>query len=81
MILFKQVKPEAFKSWLLLHTSLQSCAKLFYKCIGYYVINRNTNTNNDTCSIRKQAVGYTIFLKRKQSTKVEEKGFEEGRYH
>ena len=37
-ILSKQVKPEVSKSWLPLHALLQLSAKLFYKYIGYYVI-------------------------------------------
>ena len=47
-ILSNEVKPEASKSWLLLHglhASLQSSTKLLYKYIGYYVIDRNTNKN------------------------------------
>ena len=70
-ILSKQVKPEASKSRLPLHASLQSYTKLFYKYLGYYVIDQNTN--NNTWSIRKQTVGYIIFLKRKQSGKVKAK--------
>ena len=38
--------PGAPKSWPPLHSSLQSYVKLFYKYIGYYVIDRNNN--NDT---------------------------------
>ena len=45
MIVPKQVKPEAPKSWLTLDFSLQLYAKLFYKYIGYYVIDLNTNNN------------------------------------
>ena len=37
-ILSKQVKPKASKSWLPLHASIQSYAKLFYKYISYYAI-------------------------------------------
>ena len=51
MIISKQVKPEPLKSWLLSHTSLQSFAKLFYKYIGYYVIDQNTI--NNTWNIRR----------------------------
>ena len=58
---------------------LQSCAKLLYKYIGYHLI--NWNTRNNTWSIRKQALGYTIFLKRKQIEKVKGKGCAEGCYH
>ena len=36
--LSKQVKPEAFNSWLSLHALLQPYTKLFYKYIGCYVI-------------------------------------------
>ena len=38
------------------------------------------NTDNDTWNIRKQAVGYIMFLKRKQSAKVKAKGCAEGHY-
>ena len=78
-ILSKQVKPEASKSWLPLYVSLQSCAKLFYKYIGYYVIDQNTN--NNTWNIRKQAVGYIMLLKKKRRAKVKAKGCAEGHYH
>ena len=50
----KQVKPKAPKSWLSLNSSLQLYAKLFYKYIGYYVI--DLNTDNNVWNIRKQAV-------------------------
>ena len=69
-ILSKQVIPEASKSWLSLHASLQLYAKIFYKYIGYYEIDQNNN--NITWNIRKQAVGYIMLLKGKQSAK--EKG-------
>ena len=69
--LSKQVKPEAFKSWLLLNESLQSSVTLFYAYIGYYLINQNTN--NNTWNIRKQALEYIIFLKRKRRVKVKVK--------
>ena len=78
-ILSKQVKPESSKSWLPLHASLQSSAKSFYKYIGYYVIDQNNNI--DTRNIRKQAVGYMMFLKRKQRAKLKAKGCADGRYH
>ena len=51
MILPKEVKPGASKSWPLLHSSLQLYAKLFYKYIGEYVIDHNNN--NDAWNIRK----------------------------
>ena len=43
IMLSKQVKLKVSKSWLPLHASLQSYAKVFYKYIGYYVINQNTS--------------------------------------
>ena len=79
MVFSKQVKLEASKSWLPSHVSLQSRAKLFYKYIGYYVIDQNTN--NNTWNIKKQAVGYIMFLKRKRRAKVKAKGCAEGHYH
>ena len=42
----KQVTPEASKSWLLLHKSLQSSVTFFYEYIGYYVIDQNTNNDS-----------------------------------
>ena len=51
MILSKQVKPEAPKSWLPLHSLLQPYAKFFYKFVGYYIIDHNNNIN--TWNIRK----------------------------
>ena len=39
------------------------------------------NTNNNIWSIRKQAVEYSMFLKRKQRAKVKAKGCIEGCYH
>ena len=39
------------------------------------------NTNNDTWNIRKQAIGYIMSLKKKQSAKVKAKGCAGGRYH
>ena len=72
MIAPKQVKPKAPKSWLPLHSSLQLYVKLFYRYIGYYVV--DLNTNNHASNIRKQAVGYIMLLKRKQSEKVKAKG-------
>ena len=78
-ILSKQVKHEVFKSWLTSHTPLQPCAKLLYKYIGHYLIDQNTN--NDILNIRKQAVGFIMFLKRKQSAKVKAKGSAEGHDH
>ena len=36
--LSNQIKPEASKSLLPLHASIQSSAKIFYKYIGYYVL-------------------------------------------
>ena len=78
-ILSNHIKSEASKLWLPLHASLKSCTKLFYKYIGYYVI--DWNTDNNTWSIKRQAVGYVMFLKRKQSAKVKAKRCTEGRYH
>ena len=59
MILPKQVKPKAPKSWLSLHSSLQLYAKLFYTYTGYYVIGQNTN--NNAWNIRKQAIGISCY--------------------
>ena len=73
-ILSNQVKSEAFKLWLPLYESTQSPVKLLYKCIGYYVIDRNNN--NNIWNIRKQAVGYIMFLKKKRREKVKTKGCE-----
>ena len=78
MISSKQVKREVSKSWLPLHASLQSSEKLFYKYLGYYVIDQNNN--NNTWNIRKQTVGYIMFLKRKPSRNVKAKGYADGRY-
>ena len=71
MILSTQVNPEASKSWSQLHASLQSSAKLFYNYIEYYVI--DGYTNNNTWSIRNQALGYIMFLKKKQRGKMKAK--------
>ena len=76
MMLSKQVKPKVSKLWSPLHVSIQSYTKFFYKYIGYYVIDQNSN--NDTWSIRKQAKEYIIILKRKQSRKMKAKGYAEG---
>ena len=51
------------------------------KSIGYYVTDLNNNNNNNTWNIRKQAVGYMMFLKRQRSAKVKTKGCVEGHYH
>ena len=67
----KQVKPETHKPWVPLHSSLQSYAEIFYKYISYYVIDQNTN--NNAWNMRKQAVGYIMLLKRKQSANVKAK--------
>ena len=39
------------------------------------------DTNKDTWNIKKQVVGYIMFLKRKRSAKVKAKGCAEGHYH
>ena len=41
MIVPKQVKPEAPKSWLPLCSSLQPYKKFFYKFVAYYMIDHN----------------------------------------
>ena len=74
-----QAKPEASTFWLLLHGSLESSVKHFYKDIGYYVIDQTTN--NDTWDIRKQTLGYIMFLKRKLSGEMKAKGCAEDRHH
>ena len=79
MIVPKQVKPKIPKTRLPLYSSLQSYAKLFYKYIGYYVF--YSNSNNNMWNIRKQAMGYVMILKRKQSRKVKAKGCVEGNCH
>ena len=78
MMLPKQVKPEAPKPCLPLHSSLQQYVKLFYKYTRYYVL--NLNTNNNTGNIRKQAIGYSMLLKSKQRAKVKAKGCAEGHH-
>ena len=78
MIVPKQVKPEAPKSWLPLRSLLQLYAKSFYQFIGYYMIDHNNNI--DTWNIRKQGTGYIILLKRKQRPKLKKKGCTEGSY-
>ena len=60
-------------------TTIILCEKLFYKHIGYFMIDQNNN--NDTWNIRKQAGGYIILMKRKQIEKVKVKGCAEGHYH
>ena len=69
MMLSKQAKSEASKSWSPLYTLQQSYVKFFYKYIGYYVIDQNIN--NNTCSIRKQTKGNTY---PEEETKREGKG-------
>ena len=78
-ILSIQAKPETSTFWLLLHGLLQSSVIHFYKYIGYCVIDRTAN--NDTWDIRKQTLGYNMFLKRKQSGKMKAKGCAKGRPH
>ena len=79
MIAPKQVKLEAPKSWIPSHSSLQPYAKSFYKFVTYYIIDHNYNI--DTWNIRKQVVGYIMFLERKRRAKLKAKGCAEGRYH
>ena len=75
----KQVKPEVPKSWLPLHSSLQSYTKSFYKFVKYYMFNNNHNINS--WNIRKQVAGYIMSLKRKRRMKLHAKGCAEGHYH
>ena len=63
----------------LLHGSLQSSVTHFYRYIGYYLIDRTTN--NNTWDIRKQTLGYIMFLRRKQSRKVKAKRCAKGRHN
>ena len=56
-----QTKPEISTFWLLLHESIQTSVLHFYKNIGYYVIDQTIN--NTTWDIRKQTLGYIIFVK------------------
>ena len=64
IIVPKQVKPKAPKSWLALGSSLQPYVTFFYQFIGCYVIDYNNNI--DTWNIRKQVGGYIMFLKRNE---------------
>ena len=60
-----QVKPETPKiTWLYLCSSLHSYSKLFYKFVAYYMFDNKHNI--DTWSIRRQVVGYIMFLKRNE---------------
>ena len=79
MIVPRQVKPEAPKSWLPLRSLLQPYMKSFYKFVTYYMIDHNYNI--DTWNIRKQVAGYIMFLKRKRRAKLKAKGCAEGCYH
>ena len=79
MIVSKQVKPEARKSWLPSRSSIQPYTKSFYKFITHYM---NIHIYNiDTWNIRKQMTGYIMSLKKKQRMKLNAKGCAEGRYH
>ena len=73
-----QVKSKTPKTWLPLCSSLHSYSKLFYKFVTYYMIDHNYNI--DTWNIRKQVVGYIMFLKRKQGVKLKAKGCTQGCY-
>ena len=79
VIVPKQVKPEAPKSWLPSHSSLQPYVKSFYKFVTYYMIDHNYNI--DTLNIRNQVAGYIMSLKRKRRAKLKAKGCVEGCYH
>ena len=78
MIVPKQVKPEAPKSWLPLRSSPQPYSKCFYKFVAYYMIDHNYNI--DVWNIKKQVTGYIMFLKRKRRTKLKAKWCTGGRY-
>ena len=75
----KQVKPEAPKSWLPLHSSLQLYVKSFYKFVTYHMFDNNYNI--DTWNIRKQVTGYIMSPKRKQRMKLKTKGCTNDHYH
>ena len=79
MIIPKQVKPEAPKSWIPSHSSVQPYMKYFCKFVTHYMIDHNYNI--DTWNIKKQVVGYIMSLKRQQGAKLKAKGCVWGRYH
>ena len=73
-----QVKLETPKTWPPLCLSLNSYAKLFYKLVAYYMFNNNYNIN--TWNIRRQVVGYIMFLKRNQRMKLKAKSCAKDKY-
>ena len=62
------MKPEIFKSWTSLSSSLQTYVKYFHKLIAYYTIDyaHYNNINN----ILRQVIGYIMSMKRKQRTNL-----------
>ena len=79
VIVPKQVRPEAPKSWLPLRSLLQPYVRSFYKFVTYYIIDHYYNTV--TWNIKKQVAGYIMSLKRKQRTELKTKVYAEGCYH
>ena len=67
-----QAKPETFMLWLLLHASVQTSVLLFYKYIGYYMIDQTTNNTT---------LGYIMLLKRKWKREVKGNWCAKGRPH
>ena len=79
VIVPKQVKPEAPKSWLPARSLLQPYAKFFYKFDTYCMFDYNYNI--DIQNIRKQVARYVISLKRKQRAKLKAKKYAKSHYH